>query len=72
MATTAEIDAALTALRSARVVLANATETRARAVLARDTANEALTNATAAALAARSDVNAKKEAARLLLSEPEV
>lgn len=72
MATTAEIDAALTLLRSNRVALAQASDVRARAVIVRDSAAQALQAATAGVVTARDDVAAAKAALQALLSQPEV
>jgi hypothetical protein len=71
MATTAEIDAALSLLRSSRVALANTADTRARCVLARDAATAAVTDATQQFLAARDAVTAAKTALQTLLAQPE-
>jgi len=71
MATTAEIDTALDALRSARVALAQAADFRARAVLRRDTAAAALVSATMQVQTARDLVIANKAALQALLSTAE-
>jgi hypothetical protein len=71
MATTAEIDIALAALRSARVALAQAADKRARAVLTRDSAATALTLATSTVQSARDLVATRKAAVQALLSTTE-
>lgn len=72
MATTAEIDAALTLLRSKRVALAQASDVRARAVIVRDGGAQALQAATAGVVAARDEVATAKTALQALLAQPEV
>lgn len=71
MATTAEIDAAITLLRSTRVALAQAAEYRARCVLTRDVAAAALVDGTAKVQTARDAVTAAKTALAALLATTE-
>lgn len=72
MATTAEIDAGILELRTARHKLAQKAEERARAVLVRDKAATDLQRVTTEALAARDAVTAAKTALQALLTAPEV
>lgn len=71
MATTAEIDAALSLLRSARVKFAQVGDQRARLVLARDAATAAVVDINAQFVGARDAVTAAKTALQTLLSQAE-
>lgn len=71
MATTAEVDAALALLRSARMNFAQVADQRNRAVLARDAATAAVLEANGQFTAARDAVTAAKTALQALLATPE-
>jgi hypothetical protein len=71
MATTAEIDAAIVLLRSARLLLAQVGDQRARAVLARDAATANVLDLNGKLTAARDAVTAAKTALTALLQQPE-
>lgn len=71
MATTAEVDAALSLLRSARVKFAQVADQRNRAVLARDAATAVVVDVTSQFTAARDAVTAAKTALQTLLAQAE-
>jgi hypothetical protein len=72
MATTAQIDAALTLLRSTRARLAQCEEAEAHATLVRDVAVNELAAASAATVNAQADADAAKNAAVVVLNEVEI
>lgn len=71
MATTAEIDAAMTRLRSARVLLAQLGNDRALAVLQRDAATARVVEITTKFQDQRTEVNNAKAALQTLLAQAE-
>lgn len=71
MATTAEIDAGLALLRSARIRFAQTADDRNRAILARDAATAVVVDANAQFIVARDAVTAARTALQALLSQAE-